>query len=423
MIDLGDRTRAWAQEDDRKDPFITLYEIDLDGSTTLRLVKGDPLGIGKVTYNGEDYLAAKIVDQEIEETLSRDLPEYELRISNVDGVAGGIMEAYELDGRKITVRLFPSPGGVGSGGVLAPLDEDVLVRSWRIGHQKYTATEAIVTVGPPKALRGQARRRFVRRCAHTYQQRFQVGNLCGYPGDEFEADTAQDFLAGATSDDELVCRFGWRTLNALEVKTQEGIWDVDRTEPGALACETRGTNADWDTERRGAPFAYKLLEGDFDVQAQTAISNYRDGTVAGILCQSVTDPTSWILIGRAAGDVGDWLVQVVATLAGVRQDVIYGLDAEYLRLTRVADALTARSSGDGATWTTVAELDPLALGDEIRLGLFLSGSDAASGTIAASWPWIRFLAGGLDACARTIDDCRAHGNAHRFGGYPGMPAL
>ena len=423
MTPLSPRTQAWKEAEDRKDPYISLYEVSLSDTVTIYMVKGDPLGIGKVTYAGHDYLATKILEDEVEQTITRDLSIYRLTVSNIDGLAGAAMEQYELDGRSIRIVRFASPGGVGAAGVLAPDTADLSIETWTISDQQYTAQAATITFGPPRAMQGQARRRFTRRCGHSWQQRHVEGNLCGYPSDEFEIDTAQDFRAGGDTDAEIVRQFGWRTLNAAALVLADGAWNVDTDAPGELYCETSGTDCEWNATVQGAPYAYKLLDGDFDVSTRTLIYTGREGMSAGILCQSVTDPTSWILLSRAFGDEEDWLLRIAAVLAGVAEPIAYAeLDREYLRLARVGDVLSSYSSPDGVTWTTLA-IQTLPFGTSVRVGLVVRGTDASQATIAAGWSHFRFAVGGLPACPRTIEGCRLHDNVHRFGGFPGMPVL
>jgi len=103
MKDLGVNLQAWKAGDTRTDPLVHLYEIEIDDSTTLRLVRGDPLGSGSVTYLGETYTAAAIGEDEVTENIEYDLPQRRLTVSNVDGIAGGYIENYELDGRQVTI--------------------------------------------------------------------------------------------------------------------------------------------------------------------------------------------------------------------------------------------------------------------------------------------------------------------------------
>jgi len=420
--DLSDNTRAWKADEARPQPYITLYEVEVSDSVTLRFVQGDPLGLGKVTYGGNDYLACGIKDDPVEQTMGGDLPQYRVSIGNLNGVAGGVIEQNELDGRRVTIRRFVNLEGLGNAGVLAPSADDVHVETWTILSQGYDRKVATVSLGPPKFFQIKVpRRKYIRnRCPLDYGNRFVVGNPCHYPSDEFEADTAQDFKAGATADTELIRQFGWRTLNAAKLLAEGGWWNADQTNTGELYCETAGVDCSWDVDSRGAPFAYKEIDGDFDVSTETGLYATRDGMSAGLLVQATVDPTSWLFLVRSAGDSDEYVVRVASALAGVANANVVTTDASHQRLRRVGDVFTSYTSSDGVTWVQVDE-QTLALLPVVRVGLLCAASDASPGQIAAGWPHFRFTAGGIATCDRTIEDCELHSNVHRHGAFPGIP--
>jgi len=104
MISIGQGLRDWKAGDTRTIPFVTLYEIEVDDSTTVRLIAGAPSGELSVTYLGNTYTAAAIEESESESNTEYTLETKKLTISNIDGVAGGYIEQYDLDGRTVTIH-------------------------------------------------------------------------------------------------------------------------------------------------------------------------------------------------------------------------------------------------------------------------------------------------------------------------------
>lgn len=111
MRELSADLKIWKDSQDRLVPLITLYEIEINDSTMLRLVEGDPDGSGSINYAGNTYMACAIQREEYSENIEGDYPSFRLLVSNINGVAGGYIEQNELDGRKVTIRtmLLRSP--------------------------------------------------------------------------------------------------------------------------------------------------------------------------------------------------------------------------------------------------------------------------------------------------------------------------
>jgi len=68
-----------------------------------------------------------------------------------------------------------------------------------------------------------------------------------------------------------------------------------------------------------------------------------------------------------------------------------------------------------AAWgTSGGELDPTAIN-------FLRIYSVTTGTATLQWRNAYIQIAGMDACDKTLRNCRLHGNARRYGGFPGVP--
>ncbi len=161
--------KAWKGAESISDPLVVLYDVEVADAQFLRLVEGDPLGTGSVSYNGQTYLAAAIAREEFAQSIEGEIPVLRVALSNIDGVAGGYMEQNELDGRKVTITYVPA-----SSLSLA----DAIVQEFRIQDQAYNREKAILTLGHEAMFRRRVPSvAFVRhKCQWLYERRFQVGD-------------------------------------------------------------------------------------------------------------------------------------------------------------------------------------------------------------------------------------------------------
>ncbi len=396
----------WKNAETRTSPLITLYEIEIDSETTMRIVEGNPLG-GPVTYDGQTYQPAATSRGEVTQNLQGDFGQHSLSISNIDGVAGGYMERYDLEGNTVRViRVLASTLAVA----------DSLIETYTILNQGYDRKVATVSLGPPNLFkRSVPWRKYHRRCQWDWEGRFSAQNGCAYPSDEFEVDSA-GVLTDAPGKANLASpRHGWSTSNLDRASRV----DVDITYSGCLYMLSEHANI----AGLDAPHVWKILSGDFDAWTQVDFYDARIGSLAGLQCvEGVSPHDSWVSVGRAQDNDGTIFIRSPAALDGVAQDDLAaaGVDAPYVRLARVGDVFTSYYSADGVTWTSLGSRT-LAMDPAVRVGLVLSAPDAERSQVSAAFPYIRFLAGGTGSCERTLDYCRGLGNTRRFFGFPGMP--
>jgi hypothetical protein len=410
MRSLSTELKTWKDSQSRLVPLITLFDIEVNDSTTMRLVQGDPDGSGSVTFGGNPYTACAIEREEHTENVEGDFPSFRLLISNINGVAGGYIEANELDGRQVTIRT----------GLLRGTESDYQVETYTITYATYDRKTASLTLGPPNFFKRKTNpRKFQRmRCQHAWAQRFLDDAGCGYPTDTFEADTHADFWPGRETDSEKERQFGWFTLNALKT-TELGIDDLS---PGVLTISSESVDIEWEPTLLNAPFIYKKISGDFDVFIEAQIGSYRIGYYAGILCQSVDVPESWVMLGLTIDEGPYEYVRGAAAEAGVLKEALsYNTDANpWLRLVRVGDVFSCYYGADGVTWTLLGT-QTVAMSAPIRIGFCLSAPRIEKGLMSVSFSIFQVRSGGDATCERTREACRLKANSHRYGAFPGIP--
>ena len=423
---------AWKNAVVRTDPLVTLYEISVTDALTEYLVQGNPLGTGEVVYQGNTYRAVHIEQDELEQNVEGDLPAFRVAVSNIDGVAGGYIEQYDLSGRKVKITHVLAS-------TLDPADS--FSETYTIQDQEYDRRQAVFTLSHANYFtRKVPTKQFTRhKCRHSYEQRFLPGNGCGYPRDEFEIDTRQDFRPGGTAAEKLR-QFGWYSANA----DKASLFDVDSAAGGVglFGCLNGFTSAgEIDLTPTGiqAPWIYKKLDGDFDVYTQVSLGG-REGGLAGILAVDQNMPTNWAFCGRILVErfTGGNEVVALSSLSGIQGPAVSQqlADYNYLRLKRVGATFTFYTRPGGSFGVnTPAGIDPaddnwslidtrtLYTGNA-KIGLVVGASPIEQGEVRGSFPWIRFYSGGLPLCSRTIDGangCREHSNQHRFFAFLGIP--
>ena len=413
MRSLSAELKVWKDAQSRLVPLITLFEIEVNDTTTLRLVQGDPTGTGSVTFGGNTYMACAIEREAHEENIEGDFPSFQLVVSNINGVAGGYIEQNELDGREVTIRI----------GLLRGAEADYLSETHTISQAAYNRKQAILTLGPPNFFkRKTCARKFQRmRCQFPWGQRFLDDAECGYPSDVFGPDTRANFFPSASLvDTEKELQFGWWGLNGTKLTRIS----IDSDDPGVLEIASSSDEIEWEPGFLNAPYCFKKLSGDFEVFTEVMVDAYRVGYFAGLLCQSVDDLTSWVYLGQAISESVEQYIRGSAAVAGVLQiPIVYAGDTRpWLRMIRSGDVFTCYYGADGVTWTSLGAFT-VAMTAPIRLGLCLSAPRQEKGSVQARFGIFQFRSGGDTACERTREACRLKGNIHRYGAFPGIPTL
>ncbi len=413
MQTLPQRFKDWKATDHQTDPPVTLYDISVTDAITLRLIEGNPKG-GSITYNGNVYQPAGIARSDVEQSVEGTIGSFELQVSNIDGVAGGYIEQYQLDERRVTITHLP-------GDTLNPAD--AITESYTIQAQSYNRERASVTLGFNTLFKRTVPwRRYQRiRCLHDWENRFDLGNGCGYPSDEFMDDTMQMLKNGAVTDAEQKRKFGWYTLNMLKANSA----DTNGTELSELWLSTISNDTDWAGSSREGPYVYKKLTGDFDVYTRVELVSTRDGGLMGIICQEDGAPQdSWVFLARTRKPGEAIRIVLKSAIDGEQQDdfELADPDPRYLRMERVGDVFTLyHSETDNTNWVELTETT-IPMSTEIRIGLAIGGGQGTA--LAASFPFFRFRSGGPSTCDRTKDGpdgCRVKDNVHRIFLFDGIP--
>ena len=409
---------TWKNQTSRTDPLVTLYEVSVSDSTTLYYVAGDPDGTGSVSYDGNTYKSAAVKQSDHSQNIEGDLPSVSVSVSNIDGSAGGYIELNDMHGREVTITyvLMTADG-------LSP--DNSMSETYTIQDQAYDRQAATFVLSHANFFNKKfPTKQFLRyKCRWPYEQRFVAGNGCGYPRDEFQGDTKQNFKTSARSGEQ-ERRFGWYTVNA----STADLWDVDISSIGSLYISTSEDSADWSAGNRKAHAQYKFISGDFDAYTELNFGNVRDGMFAGILCQDYSNQGTWIKAGRRVDpDEPNIVYEVSYAVNDVEVPVVpQPVDTRFIRLRRVGNKFTAfRSDSESGTWTEIFDATIDSFVSSIRLGLILSVGPLEQGSASVSFPYLRFTDGGLANCDRTFDGvngCSEHGNTHRFFGFRGIPA-
>jgi phage-related protein/regulation of enolase protein 1 (concanavalin A-like superfamily) len=409
---LSRSLRDWKAAESRPDPLVVLYDVEVSDSLTLHYVEGNPNGTGSLVYQGNTYQAATIVREQLEQSIEGDVPTFRVAVSNIDGIPGGLIETYDLDGRQVTItKVLLS--------TLSPTD--ALVETYTIQNQEYNRGKAIFTLGHANLFKQRVPfRQFLRnKCQWAYQSRFLKETECGYPSDFFGPDSRQSFTAGARSDAEQERKHGWFTLNAASVD----LWDVDESVPDAMVCTSEGGKQVWQEGMASAPFAFKKFFGDFALRSQVEIPDAQIGCMVGILCQSSAVHETWIFLGRAERSDQGFAHRVISAQYDDGDPSVIDAaspDDSYLRLERSGDVFTSYRSADNDNWTLI-DTRTVPMSAAVRVGLCVAAGSVEPSTTTGVFRFFRATDGGLPTCERTLDDCRLHGNTRRFFAFRGIP--
>lgn len=424
---------TWASDDVstllRPSPVVEFFKLTASNGDVKRIANFyDPdvsVVDGYVRFDSADWLPLPVARGDIEEGTDGYLPQ--LRIACVDPdrtLLGWLLSHDALRGGQVEFQVIR----------LSDLETPSLAESWdwsvREARSLDGPARVEVVFGPAPVLSETfPRKRFSRlRCGNHWHQRFSHAgwrNRCNYPSDDFGPDTCQGFKG--SSDSRLELSFGWETINA-----STGVWSWDHTrarDPGYMECQIVASARTWDDSTRTGPYAFKPLGGnlDIDVWGQFEVSG-GDGSMAGLLIQSVYDGTSWIFVGlERQSSVNRGLIRV--TNAGSSTDYVHaGTSHHDFRIVR-----------DGTSWsiyrraTTVGVKEPssssweflrtvtlsMASDTTLRVGVAFGGPSTPSTTGKAHH--IRFGAGGLTTCPLTFAGCETRNMLHRYNGHPKLP--
>lgn len=194
-LPISSEIKRWASLQSRG-PVAELYEVEASDTETLYYVLGDPTKTGSLqfpldadgnpTAEAKTYTAIAIKRDDITQSIRAELPTFKVSVSNITGVAGGLIENYELDGRRVRITRV----------ILDTLTlEDSISFDFTIQSQGYDRKAATFVIGFGNLFRRKLPwKKLVKvRCQHPWQQRFQTDNPCSFPSDYFGPNTEQSF--------------------------------------------------------------------------------------------------------------------------------------------------------------------------------------------------------------------------------------
>ena len=186
--------------------------------------------------------------------------------------------------------------------------------------------------------------------------------------DEFAAATEQNILSGGDG----AKLYGWNLLNGA----QADAIDVNSTNAGYLTINHDGTNTDMFNAVFNAPFIYKEVTGDFDIEvymdSSGPASNYEGGNlVARDPDASAGEDHVRICQYWTGGEGGHLAIWAGNTANGTSAE---GYNAEatnpYMRMTRVGNVFTLYSKAAlNDAWTQRAQYTRNDFAETVQLGI------------------------------------------------------
>ncbi|MBI5561406.1 MAG: DUF1349 domain-containing protein [Deltaproteobacteria bacterium] len=206
----------------------------------------------------------------------------------------------------------------------------------------------------------------------------------GY-GDEFDATQTAD--GGGKL-------MGWNVLNASSAATI----DANKTYPGKLVIAPTSANTYFWNDTFTAPFVYKEVSRDFDVQTRVEANHDKDNEAAGLMIRDASNGGNWLgfLVGISGGKQRYFFTN---TINGKTTFITKESDEFQLRAARRGDVFTFYSRrGTDVPWTLRARTIRSDLGKIAQVGLAAQANNAA-GTYSARFDYARFKKAGHAAYA------------------------
>jgi len=381
-------------------PWITLFEIDLDSATTWRFAAYPE----NVTWNGYEWQAFPAIIEPINEESSGRLSGLNVHVANVDRTVSAYLENENLLGNTVTLY-FVYRGDLS-------ITSDILSFEYRINRVETSDESAVFQLGHEDLFAITLPwQRYIRdRCRHVFRD-----SKCGYPNDEFDDTSRQDIKAGGDGSKG----GGWTSANM----DNASICDIDITTSGELTIKgaSGGPWKFWGSTQT-APLIYKTFSGDFDCYCHyTSVPGEEGG--AAFFIQSVDDYGDWIAWVAVEINGTDYLYSR-NTVNGSSDQVFEAELLPYWRIVRSGSTLQLWAHDDTTTtWTKYREEVRIDFSHTVRIGFAAFTSSSSEGT-NQTWKYFRMTNGGLATCDYSLDGpngCRAHQNTLRFGGAPSIP--
>jgi hypothetical protein len=194
--------------------------------------------------------------------------------------------------------------------------------------------------------------------------------------DEFEIATEQDIKSGGDG----AKSYDWNVLNSANAD----IIDVNITNSGRLTIDLNAVNSQYANAIFTAPFVYKNITGDFDVETLVISNADAISERAGLI---VYDPAAsagedWISVHSAFSGIGVKL-QSMNTVNSSTAFLEISVSNLYLRIVRSGSSFSTYSKATaGAEWLLRATYTRADFGSSVQVGLIAAPFNTSNNFIA-----------------------------------------
>jgi hypothetical protein len=390
-----------------------LYEVELDGVSNTLYLTDNPT---ELPLDGRSYRPYPIKLQSMTESGEESNVEFEIYVTNIDGLIINELENDNILSRKVKI-IF----------VFISHDTGIINRAFDISSEILSATadvdSAVIVfklgrfnlfdIKLPNNLWIDSR------CEHVYRSE----GRCHYGKDEFEGTTELDIKAGGDGD-----KFqGWKLLRSANLTSS----DINITELSHLTIVTPDAVAEMNgsTATFTSPFLYNIITNengsstDVDIHLKSGLNDISSNGLEGILITDDFDtPETYVYIARKGSSSGDIKIVTAGwnTGANFADDPGNAGAQRFLRIKKVGHSFEFfyRDGEDdnwvmfyNKTWALFEEDDP------IRIGVFVETQGTG---FTSKLDYFRMEEGGFATCPRLLSSCSERSNTRRFGGAPGI---
>ncbi|MBI5885534.1 MAG: DUF1349 domain-containing protein [Deltaproteobacteria bacterium] len=179
--------------------------------------------------------------------------------------------------------------------------------------------------------------------------------------------------------------YGWKVLNS----SSASLMDMNMTYSGSLVVALNTANTYFWDEVFSAPFVYKEVAGDFDVETHIEANHNKDNELAGLLLRDTRgEEANWVsfFVGHSGGRQVNYITN---TKNGKSSFVMPKTDNFYMRVTRIGEILSLYSKrGVDDPWMLRARYARPDFGRVLEVGLAVQANNA-SGTYMARFDYMR----------------------------------
>lgn len=418
-------------------PILEFYEILAPDNTYTRVVNFGELEAsatpGYVTFDGNDYLSVHLARSALEEAIDGSLPETSVSIVDYNhAVLGWVSDNDGMVGATVTLYVISyddidTPAAAASN----------IFRVKRVISEEGPARITFI-LASPAFLNLTFPRTFYNRhhCVHPWQDRFNHDdkNFCNGHSDEFELQTYQDFRSATSNETEK--DYGWYVLNGDHpeyIKIGDGLGSS--TDKAIIISANNAVNdLRWKDANRNGVFLFKKVpsseDTDVDICIKVAIASAStDDQIIGI-CLQADGAKGYSFFWGKQKFSGTERYLARETINDTSSDTTYTGTYSAFRLKRVGDSITCYVRDEDVSYRelstdawTQKHTDTFSINGDINIGVVFGVEDAypPQVSLAQDLYHFRFLAGGYEACNRTLSNCALIKNTVQFGGYLGLP--